>query len=64
VFQIQKFSGTLFDRLELTSNEIALFDLIKLCYTILAAAHFCACMWFLVGTSGSDGDSWIFKQGI
>ncbi len=60
VFQIKKFSGTLFDRLELTSNQIAIFDLVKLGYTILAAAHFCACLWFLVGTTGDPNEkSWV-----
>ncbi|CAD8137902.1 unnamed protein product [Paramecium pentaurelia] len=64
VFQITKFSGNLFDRLELTSSQIAIFDLVKLGYTILAVAHFCACLWFLVGTTGSDENTWVIKNDL
>ncbi|CAD8197192.1 unnamed protein product [Paramecium octaurelia] len=65
VFQIKKFSRTLFDRLELTAIQIVIFDLIKLVYTILAAAHFSACLWFLVGSTGDpSGNSWIKVQNI
>ncbi|CAD8054277.1 unnamed protein product [Paramecium sonneborni] len=64
VFQIKKFSGNLFDRLELSTNQIAIFDLIKLGYTILAVAHFCACLWFLVGSTGNDQTSWVVKNNI
>ncbi|KAM3136184.1 hypothetical protein pb186bvf_011643 [Paramecium bursaria] len=65
VFQIRKFSGTLSDRLELSDSQIAIFDLAKLCYTILAAAHFCACLWFLIGITGDPTqNSWVKQQGI
>ncbi|CAD8047017.1 unnamed protein product [Paramecium sonneborni] len=64
VFQITKFSGNLFDRLELTSSQIAIFDLVKLGYTILAVAHFCACLWFLVGTTGDDTNTWVIKNDL
>jgi hypothetical protein len=37
-----------------------IFDLIKLGYTILAAAHFSACIWFLVGSTGDPHEaSWV-----
>ncbi|CAD8076502.1 unnamed protein product [Paramecium sonneborni] len=64
VFQIKKFSGNLFDRLELSTNQIAIFDLVKLGYTILAVAHFCACLWFLVGSTGNDQISWVIANNI
>ncbi|CAD8197311.1 unnamed protein product [Paramecium octaurelia] len=65
VFQITKFSRTLFDRLELTAIQIVIVDLVKLGYTILAAAHFSACIWFLVGSTGNPDDtSWIKAQNI
>ncbi|CAD8107337.1 unnamed protein product [Paramecium sonneborni] len=65
VFQITKFSRTLFDRLELTAIQIVIVDLVKLVYTILAAAHFSACIWFLVGSTGDPNEiSWIKAQHI
>nr|AAA95997.1 K+ channel [Paramecium tetraurelia]AAL27464.1 K+-channel Pak2 [Paramecium tetraurelia] len=65
VFQITKFSRNLFDRLELTAIQIVIVDLVKLGYTILAAAHFSACIWFLVGSTGNPNDtSWIKAQNI
>ncbi|CAD8046163.1 unnamed protein product [Paramecium sonneborni] len=64
VFQIAKLSGNLFDRLELSSSQIAIFDLVKLGYTILVVAHFCACLWFLVGTTGSDTTTWVIKNDL
>ncbi|CAD8086164.1 unnamed protein product [Paramecium primaurelia] len=65
VFQITKFSRTLFDRLELTAIQIVIVDLVKLVYTILAAAHFSACVWFLVGSTGNPNEiSWIKAQNI
>ncbi|CAD8053452.1 unnamed protein product [Paramecium primaurelia] len=65
VFQITKFSRTLFDRLELTAIQIVIVDLVKLIYAILAAAHFSACIWFLVGSTGNPNEtSWIKAQNI
>ncbi|CAK87067.1 unnamed protein product (macronuclear) [Paramecium tetraurelia] len=65
VFQITKFSRTLFDRLELTAIQIVIVDIVKLVYTILAAAHFSACIWFLVGSTGNPNEvSWVKAQNI
>ena len=58
-------ADNLFSRLELTSNQIAAFDLFKLVYMIILVAHFCACLWYLVGTSSinkPDDTSWIRKE--
>lgn len=62
IVQIQKLADNLFSRLELTSNQIAAFDLFKLVYMIILVAHFCACLWYLVGvssTSNPNENSWI-----
>lgn len=58
IFQIPALSGNLLDRLELTSQHLAIWDLVRLCYIILIEAHFCSCGWFYIG-SMDDTNTWI-----
>ncbi|CAD8060849.1 unnamed protein product [Paramecium primaurelia] len=66
MFQISKLTYSLFNRLELTQQQTAIFELIKLIFFILFCAHFSACIWHKLGIWGNWGNitsiTWIKQQ--
>ncbi|CAK82656.1 unnamed protein product (macronuclear) [Paramecium tetraurelia] len=63
VFQLSGLFSSLFNRLELTSRQTAIFDLFKMISFMILVAHFSACIWHILGQWGEwgheDGKTWI-----
>ncbi|CAD8123179.1 unnamed protein product [Paramecium sonneborni] len=63
VFQLSGLFSSLFNRLELTSRQTAIFDLFKMISLMILVAHFSACIWHILGQWGEwgqeDGKTWI-----
>ncbi|CAD8122991.1 unnamed protein product [Paramecium sonneborni] len=66
MFQISKLTYSLFNRLELTQQQTAIFELVKLIFFILLCAHFSACIWHKLGIWGNWGNvtsiTWLKNQ--
>lgn len=68
VFQIRTLTQSLFNKLELTSKQAAIFDISRFIFFMILVAHFCACLWHAIGQWGEWGDpsanSWLKQAEI
>ncbi|CAD8213597.1 unnamed protein product [Paramecium octaurelia] len=63
VFQLSSLFSSLFNRLELTNRQTAIFDLFKMISFMILVAHFSACIWHIIGQWGEwghhEGKTWL-----
>ncbi|CAD8209035.1 unnamed protein product [Paramecium pentaurelia] len=63
VFQLSSLFSSLFNRLELSNRQTALFDLFKMISFMILVAHFSACIWHIIGQWGEwgnhEGKTWL-----
>ncbi|CAD8126253.1 unnamed protein product [Paramecium sonneborni] len=63
VFQLSSLFSSLFNRLELSTKQTAIFDLFKMISFMILVAHFSACIWHIIGQWGEwgnyEGKTWL-----
>lgn len=66
-FKIKGAFSKMQDFVQLSGEISGIMRLLKLIFTIVFIAHWCACIWYLIGLhpgNGDDGQSWILTYGL
>jgi hypothetical protein len=63
ILDMPKRMGLILDKVELTTNYWAVYDLVRLLYLIVIEAHIFSCVLYCVGKANIE-ISWIVKEGL